>query len=675
MSRYRIFLLFFFIHQFAYAQAPVIPSGDDEFIDFIAAAGNAAEYPGSEALIVLDQTFIKVEDSGLGHTSIRHVDKVLTDKGALKYSRLRFDYDPMSNMVDIKKVRIFRKNGMIENVDLMNVRDLPQPQDWIIWGPRMKIVPLSRLYPGDAVEYEIYKKGFMIAYLKAADEDSRYIPPMRGHYYDVVYFDDALPINLKQYTVVTSKNKPLQYEVYNGTIGAHVSFTESENTYQFWKTDVPSLQLEPRSADTPDIATKVVMATVSDWPAKSRWFYRANDFPWEINPTITESVFTYDDEIKQTVDEISKDAQTDEEKIAAIVHWAAQEIRYSGISMGPGEGYTIQPGKMIFHNRCGVCKDKAGMAITMLRAAGFEAYPAMTMAGSRVERIPADQFNHCVVALKNDDQSFTMLDPTWVVFSPELWSSAESEQHYVIGSSKGEELMITPLSAAENHTVEMTSEASIDANGNLDGKLLITGKGYQDQRLRRLMVHAVTAANRRSIIENWVNSIAPQAELLSFTMDYHQILDLSRPIQFEISYRIPGYALVYEDHFQFVPPALAHLPQQSTFVPYLSAANQEKRTQSLSLRCTGEWKISEKITLPDRAVSYTIPDDVNIDRSAASARIDYQVTDNVVQIDHDITVKLRTVQPEQYAGFKEVMKKAKQSSDEPIIIRFPHERK
>lgn len=42
---------------------------------------------------------------------------------------------------------------------------------------------------------------------------------------------------------------------------------------------------------------------------------------------------------------------------------------------------------MNYTDRCGVCKDIAGTLISFLRMAGFEAYPAMTMAGSRVESI------------------------------------------------------------------------------------------------------------------------------------------------------------------------------------------------------------------------------------------------------------------------------------------------
>ncbi len=112
--------------------------------------------------------------------------------------------------------------------------------------------------------------------------------------------------------------------------------------------------------------------------------------------------FEFDDEIKAKVDEIVRGAKDDWEKISRLTHWVAEEIRYSGISMGPGEGYTLHKGTMTFRDRCGVCKDKAGMLITMLRAAGFESYPAMTMAGSRIDRIPADQFNHSVTLVKVD---------------------------------------------------------------------------------------------------------------------------------------------------------------------------------------------------------------------------------------------------------------------------------
>lgn len=92
---------------------------------------------------------------------------------------------------------------------------------------------------------------------------------------------------------------------------------------------------------------------------------------------------------------------------------------------------------MNYTDRCGVCKDIAGTLIAFLRMAGFEAYPAMTMAGSRVESIPADHFNHCVAVVKLASGTYMPLDPTWVPFCRELWSSAEQQQNYLPGVPEG----------------------------------------------------------------------------------------------------------------------------------------------------------------------------------------------------------------------------------------------
>ena len=447
------------------AQEPSDPTTDVELRALIAeAAVTAGDEP---AVVVLDRTRVRVEKSGLGHTDHRVVIQVRSDAAALDYTTLRFDYDPQSNVVEVKSVRVLHADGTVHAVSLENIVDLPQPQRSIYWGARMKLVRVPRMSSGDALEFRTYKKGFMIAYLgddeddrkKGPGADDRYIPPMRGHYYDVVAFGSRRPIHRKHYTVQTVRATPLQYEVYNGAVRARATVTADANVYSFWRERIPPFRAEPNAPRANDQLPKVVMATVRDWREKSKWFYRVNESQFDATPGI-----------KAKVAELLEGKETDRDRVATIVHWCANEIRYSGVSMGDGEGYTIHPSAMTYRDRCGVCKDKAGLAVTMLREAGYTAHAAMTMAGERVESIPADQFNHCVLAIRLDekvkiaadpangvftaDRRYWLLDPTWVVFSPELWSSAESEQHVLIGTADGEDLMITPARpAAHNRLV------------------------------------------------------------------------------------------------------------------------------------------------------------------------------------------------------------------------------
>ena len=139
--------------------------------------------------------------------------------------------------------------------------------------------------------------------------------------------------------------------------------------------------------DLYDVAPKLMLSSTDSWRDKSLWFHGVNEDYGSFDPT---------PEAQAKVDELIRGIDDPMRKIAVLTHWVADNMRYSGISMGKGEGYTLHNTRTNFTDRCGVCKDKAALLISMLRMAGFEAYPAMTMAGSRIEAIPADHFNHCV---------------------------------------------------------------------------------------------------------------------------------------------------------------------------------------------------------------------------------------------------------------------------------------
>ncbi len=379
----------------------------------LAGAGTATDYPAAAYLVAFDRTVVRVEESGLSHVDKEMFYKVLNAEGAKTLKSLTFGYDPLSAYVEVKEMKVVRAGGGIEDVPLSAVRDYPAPARAIYWGARELIIPAGRLEPGDGVWVRTYQKGFTYALLADgaptgagadAQADERYIPPMKGHFYDIVPFYSSFPVREKSYRVTMPAAKKVQFEMYNGAARHYVRLL-GEQTEYFWEMkDILPFKAEPDMVDFSDVAPKLLISTSPDWQAKSLWFYKVNE---------DYGAFEFDDEIKAKTDEIIRGAKDDWDKISRLTHWVAEEIRYSGISMGPGEGYTLHKGTMNFRDRCGVCKDKAGMLVTMLRAAGFESYPAMTMAGSRIDRIPADQFNHSVTLVKVDGR-YHLLDPTWV---------------------------------------------------------------------------------------------------------------------------------------------------------------------------------------------------------------------------------------------------------------------
>ncbi len=649
------------------AQEPPAPACDEDLRALVAGAGDSKDHGGADVVVVFKRTRVDVEESGLAHIRDRQLLKCLSEKGAADLARLRFDWDPTSNLVEIRTLRVLRADGATETIPPEAVVDLPQPQSGIYWGARMKLAPVPRLGVGDAVEVETYVKGFLIAYLDEMEEgaggaggeagDERYVPPMRGHFYDVVTFQDSWPVRLRHYTVTTPRDKPLQFETYGGEVRSFVSFDDDRLVYSFWKENLPAFHAEPRASAASDVQPKVVLATVPSWPEKSRWFAQIN-----------EPQFAADDEIRAKVAEITRGLARDEDRVAAIVHWTADNIRYSGISMGKGEGYTLHPGAMIFRDRSGVCKDKAGMAITMLRAAGYEAYPAMTMAGARVERIPADQFNHCVVARRTDGRRFELLDPTWVPFSPELWSSAEGEQNYVVGSPEGQELEKTPAFDPERNRFRIESSARLDERGDLQGTLAVSALGYAEQRLRRELVSSVAARDRQSWFEDLVSRLGPGATVEKVQVDYAKLRDVRTPVRFEVRYRVPGFALVREGSLAFPLPAARHLLAAAALVPYLSAVEADERTQPMQVGAPRMGDVTETLEIPRGFRVASMPRDRSLDLPAASLTTRSETPDGRIRHVCRLAVKRREVPVGAYTGFREVLREAKALADDLVVL-------
>jgi transglutaminase-like putative cysteine protease len=545
-------------------------------------------------------------------------------------------------------------------VNLADLVDVLAPAHAIYWGGRMQALALPRLNEGDAIEIETYRKGFQIAYLDngsetnaggtgqgAADgqagtgQEDKYIPPMEGHFYDVVLFQGRVPIIEKSYTVHTPKDKPIQFSVYNGEVFSKVTFDDERFSYKFWKRDVPAAKSEWRSAGFSDYAPKVVLATVQDWYEKSRWFWEAN-----------QNQFADNEEIHQKVTEITAGLKTDAEKIAAINHWVAQEIRYCGLNMGQGEGYTLHPGDMIFTERSGVCKDIAGMTITMLRSAGYEVYPAMTMAGSRVERIPADQFNHCVAALRRSDGTFELLDPTWIPFAMYNWSRAEGEQNYVIGTPTGEDLAITPAYRPEDNQVTIELDAEVTADGTLAGSLKLQAAGYADTRLRR-SVGFVPKSQIRPRLERWLATLSPAAELVSYEFGDHR--DFSVPLALKLEFRIAGYATVGQTRV-ILQPCAARLVLGNYGGLFRFAARDlpVERTLPALIWYPQKVSIDETIAIPKGYHPQSLPGDwqAGADTDIASCSFSHHAGKKQHTIAGTIRVEKRTIPPEDWPAFR-----------------------
>ncbi|HRW97830.1 MAG TPA: DUF3857 domain-containing protein, partial [Bacteroidales bacterium] len=270
-------------------------------------SGNADDYKGSNLLILFDSTRVDVQETGLSHFHVHTLTKILTTRGATDQRVINIDYDPLSAALEIRMVKIYRKDGSVENLDPGKVLDYPAPARAIYWGARQQMIEIGRLEPGDAIELRYFKKGFTYALLAAGDDDERFIPPMRGHYYDIVPFWSSHPTLEKVYITRLPADKPLQYEFYNGECKTSLRFVDGKHEYTFSKKDIMPVKTEPNMVDLFDVAPKLLLSTSPDWEAKSRWFYGVNE---------DYGSFASTPEAQQFVNELLKEAKTEMDSVS-----------------------------------------------------------------------------------------------------------------------------------------------------------------------------------------------------------------------------------------------------------------------------------------------------------------------------------------------------------------------
>lgn len=119
-------------------------------------------------------------------------------------------------------------------------------------------------------------------------------------------------------------------------------------------------------------------------------------------------------ELQQLIGQWQNAGTTDEERARLALEFVQDELRYTGLELGP-DSYRPTPPFETFQKRFGDCKGKTLLLCTIFRAMNFEVWPALVNSYKReaiTNRLPSPfAFNHVIVKLRLGGKTF-WLDPT-----------------------------------------------------------------------------------------------------------------------------------------------------------------------------------------------------------------------------------------------------------------------
>ncbi len=102
------------------------------------------------------------------------------------------------------------------------------------------------------------------------------------------------------------------------------------------------------------------------------------------------------------------------DKIKALFYYVSKQIRYMGLTPEKDRpGFEPHDVCLTFGKKYGVCRDKAALLVSMLRAAGLKAYPVLINVGTKQDpEVPDPFFNHAIVSVELTNGNYVLMDPT-----------------------------------------------------------------------------------------------------------------------------------------------------------------------------------------------------------------------------------------------------------------------
>jgi len=443
--------------------------------------------------------------------------KILADAGVKAFAVLSFTYKSANEVVDIDYVRVRKPDGSVIKTPDYNVQEMPAEVTRtapMYSDVREKHVAVKGLGIGDVLEYKIR--------LRTAK------PEIPGRFWyehsfrkDQIVRDERVELSIPQGKHLTVKSPEFKPEVK----------AEGGKKIYIWRYSNLEREVEEQAA-TRNRTTPppiIQLTTFDTWEEIGGWY---SDLQRE-QILVTSA-------IEAKAKELTKGLLSDDAKLQAIYAFVSLHIHYVGLDFGIGR-FQPHSAEDVLGNEYGDCKDKHTLLAALLKAVGFDAWPALVHASQKLDPdVPSPaQFNHVITVVPRGD-ALVWLDTTpevapYGLILPQL----RDKQVLVLPTGKVPALMTTPANPP------FPQEQRFNAVGKLgpDGVL----KGHIVQRYRGDTEVVVRAALRQLSQSQWQEAVQRFSYSIGFAGEVSDVVispidDLSQPLEISYDYLRKDYS-------------------------------------------------------------------------------------------------------------------------------------
>jgi tetratricopeptide (TPR) repeat protein/transglutaminase-like putative cysteine protease len=564
------------------------------------------------------QTRITEEVDGIGARELTAEVKMLAEAGVKAFAVLNFTYTSANEVVDVDYVRVRKPDGTVVKTPDYNVQDMPA--DVTRTAPlysdiHEKHVAVKGLGVGDVLEYVVR---FRVVK-----------PQVPGHFWyehsfarNAIIKDEKLEINIpgdKYVKVVSPEFKP---EIKDE--GARRIYVWTHSNLEVKEKD-PN-EIPRRTPPNPSVQ----VTTFATWEDVGRWYGSLQKDPVEVTPAI-----------QAKAAELTKGLKIDDEKFRAIYNFVSLRFHYIGLDFGIGR-YQPHAADDVLGNGYGDCKDKHTLLAALLKAAGYDAWPALIHSQRKLDPdVPSPaQFNHVITVVPSGGQLI------WLDTTPEvapyglLLAVLRDKQALVIPSNKAPTLMKTPENPPFPQEQEFSAKGKLGADG--------TFTGHVEQLYRGDVEVALRALFRQVAQSQWKEATQRFSNGLGFGGDVSNV-EVSPPEEtenpFEISYDYVRKNYGDWEHRQILPP----LPPLG--IEVTRDSKDTKPSEPVPLGALGKVVYRSRVELP-RGYSMIAPKALNLAKPYAEYHATNVVEDGVLTTSRQLEIKKNEIAVVDWEGFR-----------------------
>jgi hypothetical protein len=586
------------------------------------------DHPEASAVLLKLQELVEVYADGAVVSERNRLIRVLTLRGRETYSNQSFQYNTDTDVLTVVKSITVHRSGKVMEVEEDAINDVTPAflEDATVYANVMsRVISFPLVGPGATTELQLR-------------EDSR--PSADGSFSGIEYMGAEDPILSAEFTLRYPADGPEPNVAGREGFLGEVELLESRvaGEASFTIEDVPALVAEENMPSAVDLYPRVVYSSYADWSEPAAFF--AGEFYPHLRT---------DGGIADRVERVTAGLSSEDEIVKALFLDVASGVRNIHLRLGLG-GYEPNDADTVLENKYADTRDKAVLLISMLRAAGLEAYPALVAGrtdASFDEEVPAlEQFSRILVALPNGG-SYRFLDPFLddAFYGFVRWGRGNAA--LVVTDDGTGELVRVPGFSPEENVAANTIDIDMDADGAATLRAECALTGYFDRKTRMDLKDS-KPSEKEKLFDSAANVASSGATSVEY---YHSDLtDLTEPVTVTQTIDAPDFAVPQGDMMIVHLPAFPHSFARTGVYPTLG-----ERNYPFVFPCEFVSELEMKISVPDGYSVAWIPDPFAATAAGVSFELSCGMSEDGTALmwKRRVVVNERIVSTDDYPYFKD----------------------